>query len=162
VIHFTTFLLYMLLCVVSLLTVLVLRRRIHPIELVFGYLVVVILIQQSFTIMVINLKMFEMASGWQAFLAIKFPGMFYYPIVYLWLLSYLFTPEIKLWTKPLILGAFITLLVISDIVNVLTGLIIVHHTNISDPIIRHSVLIFIAALFFVWLRRRMRKEGIAI
>jgi hypothetical protein len=153
------FMLYMLLCVASLSTVPVLRKRFHPVELILGYVFIVILVQQTFTIMGLNLKMFEMANGLQAFLSIKLPGLFYYPVVYLWLIYFLLSVEVKFWSKPFIFGAFIVLLLVSDLTTVISGFIIEHHSNLVYSLIRHSGLILIAALFLAWVRNQLDKEG---
>ncbi|VBB06762.1 Hypothetical protein LUCI_1998 [Lucifera butyrica] len=154
------FLFYLGLCFAALSSLKFLRRRLHPLELFYGYLVAVICIQQTFTILTINLKMFEMVPTWQAFLSLKIPGMVYYPLVYLWLIFFLLDDRRRANSKALYCLLLFGLLLASDYATSLTRFVIVYNWNIYCSIIRHAGLLLAVSLFLLWLRRQMGKEGI--
>ncbi|NPV91642.1 MAG: hypothetical protein HPY50_12800 [Firmicutes bacterium] len=147
-------------CLLSWGSVFFLRQRLHPLEIFACYLFYTTLLQQSFTILTLNLHLFEMTDGVAVMIPIKLMGLSFYPIVNLWLLSFLGSRRIRLRYKFLLVIPFQLLLVGADFFHGWAGYIKVNHWSIIHGEVRHLVLLSLALLFMAGYRNLLRKERI--
>lgn len=150
----------MLVYAAALLSVIPLRRRLHPILIACGYWVSVILFEQLFTVLSLNLRMLEIAPGPFAVWSCRLYGLTLYPAALLWsaaILSGRASRPVKIVTIPLFVG----LMILFDYILFWAGWLVQHRWIAAYSLIRHSVIIVILLSVLAGIRQMLRKGASA-
>jgi hypothetical protein len=134
----------------------------HPLEILAYYLFYTTLLQQTFTILTVNLHFFEMMDGTAVMVPVKLLGLSFYPVVNLWLLSFLGSRRTSLLSKFLLTILFQLLLVGSDFLHGWIGYVRPVHWSLVSVEARHLVLLALTLLFMAGYRKLLRKERIIV
>lgn len=152
-----TFVLLLALSALIAASLIPLRRRLHPIVLAYGYLMAVILFDQTYIVLYYNLKLIEAASSIVAFVSIRLYVFIVYPIGLVWLFHYLHRCT-SLLRQAGVLLASVALAVLYDYILVWVGYVELIHWSPLYSIVRHSLFaaVLLPSMLGIsrWLRRK--------
>jgi len=143
--------------VIAALSLLPLCKRMQLIVLAYGYLMAVIVFDQTYTVLYYNLEVIRAVDALPAFGSIRLLVFFVYPIGFLWLSAYLMRSPPRSH-KILAVLAFIALAALYDYILVWAGCVELPEWSPAHSLIRH--LAFLAVLLpaiqriRVWVRRK--------
>jgi hypothetical protein len=147
---------------ISLLSMFLLRRQLHPILIVYGIFVCTILNDQFFTIFSLNLQMLKPVPSWIPYTVKTLYYLTLCPALTLWLMFILFSPFVPTslkWLAVLILTAFHSLV---DYSLSFAGYTQVINWNPVFSFIRNLIDAGIVYLLLAYTRRLLRRLGAAV
>jgi hypothetical protein len=152
-----TFILLLALAALAAVSLIPLRRRMHPILLAYGYMMASILFDQTYIVLYYNLKAIDAASAIDAFISNRLYAFIVYPVGLAWLFQYLHRCASPLRRAGGLI-AFTALAALYDYVLVWAGYVELIHWNPLYSIVRHIALeaILIPSMLGVsrWLRHK--------
>jgi hypothetical protein len=152
---------FLVIDLISVLSMFLLRRQLHPILIMYGIFVCTILNDQFFTIFGLNLQLFKSAPGWIPYTVKTLYFLTLCPAQSLWLMFILFWPAVpsaRKWLMVLLLTAFHSLV---DYSLVFAGYIQMINWNPGFSFIRNLVDAGIVYLLMAWTRRLLHRLGAA-
>ncbi|OXM83585.1 hypothetical protein [Paenibacillus rigui] len=155
------FLISLFVCIVCLASLGLLRKRMQPLLLLHGYFAGTALMQQSFTVISLNLHYVRPALTWQSFWSVKLPGLFCMPVLLLWALLLLLSDKYHPGGKIALVAAVLLLMTSVDVGINKAGFIEALHWNVLYSLIRYVMILLVLWGYLTLLRSRMRKEGVA-
>jgi hypothetical protein len=148
---------FLVLSVIAILSLFLLRRKLHPILIIYGIFIATILNDQFFTIFGFNLKLFTPAPGWIPYIIKTLYFVALCPTQTLWLMYILFWPAVPSalkWLAVLLITAFHSLL---DYSIVFAGYIQLINWNPGFSFIRNLVETSIVYLLLAGSRTLLRR-----
>jgi hypothetical protein len=152
---------FLVLSVIAILSLFLLRRRLHPILIIYGIFIATILNDQFFTIFGFNLQLFKPAPDWISYIIKTLYFVALCPTQTLWLMYILFWPSVPSalkWLAVLVFTAFHSLV---DYSIVFAGYIQLINWNPGLSFIRNLVDTGIVYLLMVATRTLLRRRGAA-
>lgn len=153
---------YVILSIVSLISVYWLRKRISDLELLALYCVYIIGLQPVYVVITVNMGLIKMVNKPEAAIITKAIGLIIDPLVSLWMVALLCCSAYRIWTK---LGIFLLASAIFsgiDFILVATGYLSFPGWGLWQSVLRHLVLSFTGLLFARWYRRQIYKERVRL
>jgi hypothetical protein len=152
---------FLVLSVIAILSLFLLRRKLHPIMIIYGIFIATILNDQFFTMFGFNLQLFKPALGWIPYIVKTLYFVALCPAQTLWLMYILFMPTVPpalKWLALLLLTVFHSLL---DYSIVFAGYVQLIHWNPGFSFIRNLVDAGIVYSLMAATRTLLRRRGAA-
>jgi hypothetical protein len=146
---------------IAILSLLLLRRQLHPILIMNGIFVATILNDQFFTIFGYNLHLFKPAPGWIPYTEKTLYFLMTCPAMTLWLMYVLFCPTVPSALKWLAVPLFSAFHSFVDYLPVFAGYLQMINWNPGFSFIRNLVDCGIVFLLLAGTRTLLRRLGAA-
>jgi hypothetical protein len=144
---------------ISVLSMFLLRRQLHPILIIYGIFACTILNDQFFTIFSLNLQMLNTVPGWIPYTVKTLYFLTLCPALTLWLMFILFSPSVPTalkWLAVLLLTVFHSLV---DYTPVFAGYVQLINWNPVFSFIRNLIDAGIVYLLLAYTRTLLRRLG---
>jgi hypothetical protein len=152
---------FLVLGVIAIISLFFLRRKLHPIMIIYGIFIATILNDQFFTLFGANLQLFKPAPGWIPYIIKTLYFVALCPTQTLWLMYILFWPSVPSALKWLALLVFTAFHGLVDYSLVFAGYIQLIHWNPVLSLIRNLVDSGIVYLIMAVTRTLLRRRGAA-
>jgi len=151
----------LLLSLLSLVTVVWLRRLVPDLELLTLYCIYLIGLQPIYVVITINLKLIRMMPTVEAAIVSKSLGLLLYPIISLWLTGCLMYSRLRVVWKVVITFTAQLSFTGLDYLLVATGYLRFTGWGLVPSLLRHAVLTVTGLLFIWWFRKQIRREQVS-
>ncbi len=147
--------------IIALMSILLLRKRFHPLKIFGCYLFVTTIHQITLIVISLNLKLIKFPNKEIIFWTIKLSGTFLQPLAIVWLLSFI-ESNIHVYKKVILFVTVICLLVLMDYFFLQVGYVTFPKWGLHYSALKYILLILLTILYKVFLQKLIKKEQVNV